>query len=523
MMKSRAAKLLSVRRVTQDNVGKKTAGVDGIKSLNPSQRLTLANTLRLIGKAKPTKRVMIPKPGTEEKRPLGIPCMVDRARQGLVKLALEPDWVAVLEPHTFGFRTGRGVHDAIGAIFNRIHYKAKYVLDADLLKCFDQISHPALLTKLNTFATIHRQIEAWLKSGVVIDGNFSSTDAGDAGTPQGSVISPLLALIALHGLETALRDCVQPGKDAPSELTVVIYADDFVVLHKSLAVILQCKSVVEEWLKHLSLELKPSKTRISHTLNRYEGRVGFDFLGFHIRQYPVGRHQSGKNPHGEKLGFKTLIRPSQNKVGSHIESLRNTIDSHKTMPQSALISRLNSMIRGWSNYYSTVCSKRTFAKCDQILFSQLRGWSRYRTGEFSSKTLHKYWHYDGALTFSTKDGMKLRSHSKTPIIRHIKVRKNKSYYDGDVLYWSTRKGTHPELPNRVARLLKKYKGRCSECGLLFLGDDLIEVDHKIPKQEGGTDHLDNLQPLHRHCHNVKTARDITHAVDGADDNSRIVE
>lgn len=289
-------------------------------------------------------------------------------------------------------------------------------------------------------------------------------------------------------------------------------------------VILQCKSAVEDWLKHLSLELKPSKTRISHTLNRYEGNVGFDFLGFHIRQYPVGKHQSGRNPHREKLGFKTIIRPSNHKIDSHVESLRNTIDSHKTMPQAALIPRLNSMIRGWSNYYSTVCSKRTFAKCDYILFSQLRSWSRYRTGDFSSKTLHKYWHYiDGALTFSTKHGMRLISHSETPIVRHVKVRRNKSYYDGDVLYWSTRKGAHPELPNRVARLLKKYKGKCSECQLMFVGDELIEVDHKIPHQDGGTDQFDNLQPLHRHCHDVKTARDLTHEMDGTDDNSRIVE
>lgn len=271
---------------------------------------------------------------------------------------------------------------------------------------------------------------------------------------------------------------------------------------------MQCKSVVENWLREMSLKLKPSKTRISHTFTPYKGNVGFDFLGFNIRQYPVGKHHSGCNTCGEKLGFKTLIKPSKAKVARHIQKLRETIDAHKTAPQQALISRLNPIIRGWCNYYSRVCSKQTFSNCDFVVFSQLRAWARYRTQKFDSRTLNKYWHHiDGRLSFSTKDGMELTFHSATPIVRHIKVKGNRSFFDGDVIYWSTRKGKHPELPNQVARLLKRYKGRCPECGLMFTGDDLIEVDHKIPKKDGGTDKFDNLQPLHRHCHDVKTAQD----------------
>jgi RNA-directed DNA polymerase len=122
-----------------------------------------------------------------------------------------------------------------------------------------------------------------------------------------------------------------------------------------------------------------------------------------------------------------------------------------------------------------------------------------------------YWRYiDGAFTFSTKEGNELISHSQTPIRRHTKVQGNRSYFDGDMVYWSTRKGQHPQLPNRVAKLLKKYKGQCPECGLMFAADDLIEVDHKIPKRDGGTDKFDNLQPLHRHCHDVKTTRDMAY-------------
>lgn len=153
LMRSWSGRMLAVRRVTQENQGKKTAGVDGIKSLSPVQRLALVQKLELKGKAKPTRRVWIDKPGTNEKRPLGIPTMYDRALQALAKLALEPEWEARFEPNSYGFRPGRSCHDAIGAIFNTIKQKAKYVLDADIAKCFDRINHRELLKKLNTFPT----------------------------------------------------------------------------------------------------------------------------------------------------------------------------------------------------------------------------------------------------------------------------------------------------------------------------------------------------------------------------------
>ncbi|WP_248277873.1 reverse transcriptase domain-containing protein [Brasilonema sp. UFV-L1] len=184
LMRSRSAKCIAVRRITQDNQGKRTAGVDGVKALTPVARLTLVKQLRLTQKSKPTRRVWIPKPGTNEKRPLGIPTMHDRALQALVKLALEPEWEAKFEPNSFGFRPGRSCHDAIGAIFNQIRYKDKFVLDADISKCFDQIDHEALLTKVNTFPTLRQQLKAWLKSGVKDGKSLFSTSEG---TPQGGV------------------------------------------------------------------------------------------------------------------------------------------------------------------------------------------------------------------------------------------------------------------------------------------------------------------------------------------------
>lgn len=196
LMNSWSARLLAVRKVTQDNQGKKTAGIDGVKSLTPNQRLSMALTLKIGQKVKPVRRTWIDKPGTMEKRPLGIPVMADRALQSLVKSALEPEWEARFEPNTFGFRPGRSCRDAIEAIFITIGQKAKYVLDADIAKCFDKINHSALLDKINTSPTLYRQIKGWLKAGVMDGNKLFPTEEG---TIQGSPLSPLLANIALYG------------------------------------------------------------------------------------------------------------------------------------------------------------------------------------------------------------------------------------------------------------------------------------------------------------------------------------
>jgi RNA-directed DNA polymerase len=226
MMKSRAARLLAVRRVTQDNQGKKTAGVDGVKSVPPAQRLEMVECIHPKNwkqqKSFPVRRVYIPKPGKNEKRPLGIPIMVERGQQALVKSALEPEWEAKFEANSYGFRPGRSGHDAIAAIFIDINRKNKYVLDADLKGCFDNINHEALLRKLNTYPAMRRIIKKWLKAGIVDKGVFEETTKG---TPQGGVVSPLLANIAVHGMEKALKDAYTWREGKPN---FVRYADDFV-------------------------------------------------------------------------------------------------------------------------------------------------------------------------------------------------------------------------------------------------------------------------------------------------------
>jgi RNA-directed DNA polymerase len=510
LIRSWSAKCIAVRRVTQDNQGKSTAGVDGVKSLTPKQRTNLVGKLRITGKAKPTRRVNIPKPGTTETRPLGIPTINDRALQALVKIALEPEWEAKFEPNSYGFRPGRSCHDAIGAIFDSIRYKAKYVLDADIAKCFDRINHNTLLDKIKTYPSLRKQIKSWLKSGVMERGNISQTNEG---TPQGGVISPLLANIALHGMEDRIKQYAETLKGGISKynnrqsLSLIRYADDFVIIHEDINVILKSQEIITEWLSGIGLELKSSKTKLTHTLNEYGGNIGFEFLGFHVQQYKVGNYRSAKNTHGIPLGFKTIITPSNPKIKAHLAKIAEVIDTHKTAPQYALIQRLNPIIRGWSNYYSTVVSKETFSKCDNLTYNKLRAWARRRGKGSINKD--KYWRTVGDRNwcFSTENGLELSNHAATPIIRHVKVKGNASPYNGDWIYWSKRRGEYPETPTRVATLMKAQKGICSHCGLYFTSTDIVEVDHITPKSLGGKDEYKNLQLLHRHCHDTKSASD----------------
>jgi RNA-directed DNA polymerase len=451
---------------------------------------------------------MIPKPGSDEKRPLGIPTIKDRALQALVKLALEPEWEAKFEPNSYGFRPGRSCHDAIEAIFLSIRSKAKYVLDADIAKCFDRIDHKALLSKIHTYPTLSRQLKTWLKAGYCVQEKLFPTNEG---TPQGGVISPLLANIALHGMEERIKQYAETLKGEKAKnrlaLSLIRYADDFVIMHENLGVVMKCKEIIAEWLRDMGLELKPSKTKLTHTLIEIDGDAGFEFLGFHVQQYKSGAYRCAKNPHGTTLGFNTLITPSPAKIKVHLAKIADVIDTHKTAPQAALISKLNPIIRGWSNYYSTVCSKETYSKVDHLIYDKLRAWGKSRV-KGDVNWYNKYWlTVDTNKRFRTNDGIELTSHSDAPIIRHTKVRGEVSPYNGDWSYWSVRRGTYPGIPTREAKLLKKQKGRCSHCGLYFKDTDIVEVDHIKPKSLGGKDAYDNYQLLHRHCHNTKTASD----------------
>jgi RNA-directed DNA polymerase len=515
LLKSEAARLLAVRRVTQDNQGKKTAGVDGVKSVPPKQRFLLVKQLHTKHwkhrkKPKPVRRVWIPKPGKAEKRPLGIPTMVERAKQALVKLALEPAWEARFEPNSYGFRPGRSCHDAIGAIFNGIRYKPKFVLDADIKGCFDHIDHEALLKKPGTYPKLTHVIRGWLKAGVMEGVEFTPTEQG---APQGGVISPLLANIALHGMEMEITQ-LGHWRERP---IVVRYADDFIILHSELPVIQEAEKSIAQWVHGVGLQLSPSKTRITHTLTAFEGNVGFDFLGFHVQQYPMGKNHRGKNTHGRPLGHKTLIRPSREAIKRHTREIGQRLRKLRNAPQEKVISALNPIIRGWSNYYKWVVCSEVFRHCDYVTFLQLARWGNARHPNKGKRwTGKKYWlRLSTRTVFGTyakdKEGnpkpIYVRGHTETHSQDYVKVRGNASPYDGNLLYWAKRLKQHPMIYNQRAKLLKLQQWQCPHCGLYFKETDQLEVDHAIPTALGGRDDMTNKSLYHSHCHDEKTARD----------------
>ena len=506
-----SAKSLAVRKVTQENKGKKTAGVDGKSHLTPPQRLKLISTMDLHAPAKPVRRVWIPKPGTPEKRPLGIPVMHDRGTQALAKLALEPEWEAQFEPNSFGFRPGRSCQDAIRHIYNVINLRPSYVLDADIASCFDKIDQAALLEKMATSPFFARPIKEWLKAGVVDQAIFKPIHEG---TPQGGVISPLLANIALHGMEEVARRAGGPefpcfnGKQIHQRTTCIRYADDFVILHRTWEGIQRCKDTIQEWLKGMGLELKDAKTRFAHTLEAKEechGNVGFDFLGFTIRQYPVGKYVSRKH-------YVTIIKPSKKSIERHYAALAAIIERRRAATIDDVIRTLNPTIIGWCNDVKTQVSKKAFQRLDDLLWHKMYQWAkRKHNTKTAAWILEKYFKPEGTRKHHKIMGQThiLRWHDNTRIERHMPLRVAASPYDGNWSYWGTRKGKYIGLETTRGKLLKHQGGRCGYCRLFFTVEDKTEIHHEDGNHKNHR--FSNLKLLHLICHDqVHGTKKYTH-------------
>jgi RNA-directed DNA polymerase len=522
LIRSSHAKLIAVQQVTTLNKGKDTPGVDGFVTTKPSMKLTLAKNLHLNGKASIIKRVWIPKPGKTEKRPLGIPTIQDRAKQALAKLALEPEWEAKFEPNSYGFRPGRSSHDAIEAIFLNLRSKAdKLVYDADIRKCFDRIEHKALLAKLETFPLMERQIIAWLKAGIMEE--YANTPRESTmGTPQGGIISPLLANIALHGLEEHLknyvssRDFPKPhpnasrGTKAKREaLGVIRYADDFVLIHRNPEIMEKVILETKEWLTSVGLEISPEKT------NLRLASQSFKFLGFQITLVT----RQGKN--------RVKITPSKENVKRFTDKTRNIIQNNKSASAYSLIYLLRPILIGWGNYFRYSECKETFQKIDNVIYNQLRAWvfrratrqgritvkQKYfpegRIYKFQSRTYKANWILNG--TRALKGGKPKTTYlPKMAWIaseKHVKIKETASVYDGNHFYWANRCPRYSSLSTRVCNLLNRQKGRCNACKRKFQIGDNMEVDHIKPQSQGGLDQYNNLQLLHRQCHVNKTSID----------------
>ena len=362
MLRSRANTLMSVRRVTERNAGRMTAGVDGEVVLTPEAKAKLVarvNSPSEPFKALPVRRVYIPKPGSHKRRPLGIPVILDRCHQARVVNALEPEWEARFEPRSYGFRPGRGCHDAIDAIHRTScgkSTKRRWVLDADLAGAFDRIVHDHILTMLGTFPA-RGMVAQWLKAGVVENGRLHRTEEG---TPQGGVVSPVLLNVALHGMEQAAGARYHTtgraaGWTIANSPVLIRYADDLIVLCHSRDEAFQVKARLADWLAPRGLAFNEDKTRVV-TLDQ-----GVDFLGFNVRRY----------------GDKLLIKPSKAAVRRIQERLRTELRSLRGANARAVITRLNPIIRGWAASYRGVVSSKVFSALDDYMWRLTYKWALF--------------------------------------------------------------------------------------------------------------------------------------------------
>jgi len=498
LVRATSSKLLAIRRITQENQGKHTAGIDGVVYDTPEARWKLFQEgLSLKGyKPRPVRRVYIPKDNGKQ-RPLGIPTGKDRVMQAIVKAALEPEWEARFEANSYGFRPGRCTMDAIEAIHTTTNRKdcRQWILDADMSGCFDNIDHGPLLAKLPVFTTTLRQ---WLKAGVVEVGFFSPTDTG---TPQGGVISPLLAHVALDGMERLFEAERPDGRPkAPAfrkglnkGVSVIRYADDFVITAPTREVLeTYARPRMVEFLKERGLALNEGKTRIIHI------REGFNFLGFHIRKF--GSRE-------EKL----LTVPQKEKVLKQVRAIRSYLDAHKQTPAGQVMRDLNPVIRGWANYYRHSVAKDVFAKVRHAQWQMLWNWAKRRHPNKRSQWVKaRYFRSDGYWTFFEKKATLVKP-DVTPITRFAKVTGRNSPYDPALRqYWIERKkqqvGRETFVKERL--MLHQRQGyRCALCTIPFVPGEDIETDHIILTSQGGTDDIKNKRLVHPWCHRQRHQKD----------------
>ena len=479
------AKALAVRKIIT-NKGKNTSGVD--KELWSTPASKMRGVLSLTDKnykAKPLRRVFIEKKGKKAKRPLGIPCMYDRAMQALYALALDPVAEVTADTKSFGFRKGRSCHDACEYIFTALSRKvsAEWVLEGDIKGCFDHISHEWLIENIPMDKSVLKQ---FLKAGFVFENELFPTEDG---TPQGGVISPILANMALDGMQEILVnhfDLSAKGEVSAfvhnkSKVNLVRYADDFIITAATKEIAEEAKELIREFLKARGLELSEEKTTITHIND------GFDMLGWTFR----------------KFKGKLIVKPSKKSIKSFVASLSETILKRgKAWKQEVLIEKLNQQIRGWTNYHQSVCASEAFAHIDYILYELLWRWAKRRHPHKGKWWVSlNYWHRRGNRNwvFSTEDKELLRV-DHISIVRHTKVRIDANPYF-DTQYFLDRKFEHgmKRLSGRFKLIWENQNGCCYHCGMPMEISDDREIFFKVPKSVGGKDEVPNMAYVHKHC------------------------
>lgn len=429
MLRSFFNLLVSVRRVTQKNKGKKTAGVDRELALTPKARVALVRSMGkyTLWKAKPTRRIYIPKPGKPgQRRPLSIPTIRIRVAQSMVKNALEPSWEARFETNSYGFRPGRSIHDAIShcwIAFNG-NKQRPWILDADLKSAFDQISHEHVLKVIGQVPG-RELIKQWLTAGYVESEMFYATESG---VPQGGVISPLILNVALHGLQQHLG----------STYGYIRYADDLLVYARSRQKIEEVQSNIEAWLQPRGLALHSEKTRIVHIDD------GFNFLGFSVKRYKG----------------KCLIKPQKDKVLAFLAELRLWLNKHKQAAPENVIRHFNPILRGWANNYRHVVSKRVFFFVTCQLWKMLWKWCLRRHPKKRRDWVRKKYfglHNNVSWTFQAQSGDKsihLYNVAYVPIERHVKVKLDASPDDPKLHeYWTNRRNARTRRRKETTKAL----------------------------------------------------------------------
>ena len=527
MIYSFDAKLLSVRKVTVENKGKRTPGIDKNMYKTGKNKYNLAKTLRLNEKANFIVRKWIPKPGKTERRPLGIPTLKDRAKQTLVKLALEPEWEARFkDPNSYGFRPGRCVADAIEATFLSVRISAtvkpKFVLEGNLKGCYDNIDHEYLLDKLETFPLVRTQIKAWLKAGIFDAEIMEETDLDEnihkeKGPPQGGILSPLLANIALDGFETYIKNWIANNKsinvrtnDKFSSLGVVRYAEAFIVIYKDEKILSEVWEKLNQWfLKNPGVQLDPVKTKITDL------RQGILFLGFKIMNIRRGHK------------YRTLIIPSRENQKKLLYKVNQICRKYKSISTFDFIQILAPIILGWGHFFCISECTKIFSSLNHKISFLIRKWVfrrctntkrtkmklRYfpegKTYKFQGNKYQDNWILYGKKTFKEKVREKFLPHLQwIKSKKHVKVKQFYSPFDEHDAYWKRRTMKYSSLSYSQKTLWIAQNSLCLHCGNNIHLNDTVETDHIIPRKYGGPDEYQNLQLLHKHCHVEKTRKDL---------------
>lgn len=496
ILKSFEGKALAVRKVVT-NRGGRTTGIDNIKWEGPQDYWKAISEMESIIRdiknyhAQPVRRrVYIPKPNTTDKRPLGIPTMIDRAIQAIYQFGIDPIVETRSDPNSFGFRKNRSTHDAVTAIRSILDKEThpRWILEVDIKKCFERIDHEFLMK--HTPICHKAMLEKWLKAGIMEEMNYSDTTEG---TPQGGIISPVLCNVAMNGLEEEIKKANPLIKGISQGVHIIRYADDMIVTSRTPEIAERNKNLISEFLKVRGLELHPDKTKITNI------KEGFDFLGFNFKRMPYNRKYNKETEQSTVL----IIKPSDKGVKKLKATVKGII--RPDMKIENIIREANPVLRGWAEHKRiSYHSQAIFIKIDYWIYLRMMRWARAQSTKIGLKeTLKKYLFETETRKWNwgiKKEKLNLINIAEIPIItlRPLKLNKN-PYKLEDIVYFNKRRENLVEAKFKLA-IFKKHKHLCPGCGESLHNGEPIELHHIISKRSRGKYTMSNIQPLHRICH-----------------------